>query len=172
MDTLILVDKNDRETGYEEKERCHLIPTRLHRAFSIFILNTKGEMLIHKRCGIKQTWPGFWTNACCSHPGKGESLETATKRRLQEELGFKCDLKYLFPFHYKTNYDKRYGENEIDHVFWGTYDGIVKPNREEIEDWKFMTIEKLLADIKKHPERYTPWFKKALPRVLKHIQKA
>lgn len=167
---LILVDKNDKEIGYEEKEDCHFIPAKLHRAFSLFIFNKSGQILIQKRGNLKKTWPGFWTNACCSHPEKDESLEEATKRRLREELGFTCGLKHLFSFHYKAHYDKKYGENEIDHVFLGTYDGKVKPNKDEIEDWKFITIEKLREDIKNHPETYTPWFKKALPKVIDYIQ--
>ena len=116
-DFLILVDENDNEVGYEEKELCHLLPTKRHRAFSIFIFNSAGKILIHKRSALKKTWPGFWTNACCSHPRKGESLEEATARRLQEELGFQTQLIHLFTFLYHADYDGTYGENEIDHVF-------------------------------------------------------
>jgi isopentenyl-diphosphate delta-isomerase len=167
MDMLILVDSEDNNIGYDEKENCHLNPPKLHRAFSIFIVNSKKEMLIHKRSTLKNTWPGFWTNACCSHPRKGEELVDATKRRLMEELGFSCPLKYLFKFQYQSDYDKTYGENEVDNVFTGFYDGALNPDKEEIEEWKFIEIDTLLEDVENHPEKYTPWFMKALPEVIK-----
>ncbi|OPY74628.1 MAG: Isopentenyl-diphosphate Delta-isomerase [Syntrophorhabdus sp. PtaU1.Bin058] len=170
MDELIIVDKDDKEIGYGEKDECHFVPAKLHRAFSIFIFNSKGEMLVHKRSGAKKTWPGYWTNACCSHPRRGESLEDATARRLLEELGFTCPLKHLFSFHYKADYDSVYGEHEIDHVFIGTYDGDVMPDKNEVETHRFITIDALLDDIKKSPQTYTPWFKRALPAVLEHIE--
>jgi isopentenyl-diphosphate Delta-isomerase len=172
MDTLILVDSEDNVVGYEEKEECHLIPTKLHRAFSIFIINPKGEMLIHKRSSLKKTWPGFWTNACCSHPRKAESLEEATEKRLRFEMGFSCPLEYLFRFEYKTDYNGIYGENEVDHVFYGLYDGRPYPNSDEVEDWKFMGLSGLSEDVEKHGRIYTPWFKIALPRVIDYIQQA
>jgi isopentenyl-diphosphate Delta-isomerase len=171
MDILILVDREDRERGFEEKETCHLIPTKLHRAFSIFVFNEKGEMLIHKRAGSKKTWPGFWTNACCSHPRKGETLVTATKRRLKEELGFSCPVRRLFSFQYSAEYDTTYGENEIDHVFFGTYNGVVRPDPGEIEEWKFVSVEDLATDVGTRGERYTPWFRTALPRVMEHVSR-
>ena len=167
-DLLILVDEDGNVVGYEEKEHCHLAPTVLHRAFSIFIFNSRGEMLIHRRSSTKETWPGFWTNACCSHPRKDESLETATTRRLREELGFETSVTPLFTFRYEANYDGKYGENEIDHVFLGIYDGKINPNRDEIDDCKFIAIEALKADVEANPEKFTPWFRKALPGVLTH----
>jgi isopentenyl-diphosphate delta-isomerase len=169
MDQLIVIDENDNEIGCGEKDECHLIPAKLHRAFSVFIFNSKGEMLIHKRSSLKKTWPGYRTNACCSHPRKGESLEDATVRRLQEELGFTCPLERLFSFYYKADYDSTYGEHEIDHVFIGTYDGDITPDRNEVEMHTFITIDALLDDIKRSPQTYTPWFKQALPAVLSHI---
>jgi isopentenyl-diphosphate Delta-isomerase len=171
MDALILVDEEDRETGFEEKKKCHLVPTKLHRAFSVFILNEKGEMLVHRRAQGKKTWPAFWTNACCSHPRKGESLEMATQRRLREELGFSCPLTHLFTFRYQADFDSIYGENEIDHVFAGTYGGPVKPDPEEIGEWMFMPVEELWRDVEARPKRYTPWFRIALPKVIKHLKK-
>jgi isopentenyl-diphosphate delta-isomerase len=170
MDTLILVDAEDNITGYDEKEDCHIIPAKLHRAFSIFIINSKDEMLIHKRSSLKYTWPGFWTNACCSHPRKGENLEDAAQRRLLEEMGFTCLLKYLFKFRYQSNYDNKYGENEVDNVFIGFYDGPLKPDKNEIEEWKFISIDALLEDVEIHPANYTPWFMKALPEVINNIR--
>ena len=172
MDTLVLVDAKDNVIGYDEKASCHLTPTKLHRAFSIFIVNSKGEMLVHKRSSLKTTWPGFWTNACCSHPRRGESLEEATEKRLLFEMGFVCPLEYLFRFEYKSDYDETYGENEVDHVFFGLYDGVPKPNKGEVEDWKFVRLAELLEDVETRGARYTPWFKIALPRVAEHIQQA
>ncbi len=169
MDRLIIVDKDDKEIGWGEKDECHLIPAKLHRAFSIFIFNSKGEMLIHKRSGSKKTWPGYWTNACCSHPRKGEGLEEATTRRLREELGFACLLESLFSFYYKADYDSTYGEHEIDHVFAGTYDGDVTPDRGEVEELAFVPVNTLREDVQRSPQKYTPWFKRALPTVLEHI---
>jgi isopentenyl-diphosphate delta-isomerase len=123
-------------------------------------------MLIQKRASTKKTWPGFWSNACCSHPRRGESLSVATPRRLQEELGFTCPLQHIFTFRYEADYDHEFGESEVDHVFFGQYDGPIKPNKDEIAEWKFMSVEELVRDIDDHPEGYTPWFKKALPGVI------
>jgi len=168
-DTLILVDEDENTIGYEEKEQCHLVPTKLHRAFSIFIFNSEGQMFIHKRASLKKTWPGYWTNACCSHPRKGETFETATVRRLREELGFETTVTHLFFFRYEAKFDEEYGENEIDHVFLGIYDGKISPDRNEIEEWKFIGIEDLLHDIAVS-ETYTPWFREALPGVLARLR--
>jgi len=168
---IILVDRNDKIIGYDEKYPPHKNPAKLHRAFSIFLFNDKGQMLIHKRSKYKKTWPGYWTNACCSHPAKGESYAKALQRRLKEELGIRCKLKFLFKFIYKAKYNKTWGEHEIDYVFVGRYNKKIKPNKKEIADWKYMDVDSLLKDVKKNPERYTPWFKKALPRVIKYIKK-
>lgn len=168
-DMLILVDDDDREIAFKDKQSCHLIPATLHRAFSIFIVNSKGEMLIHKRQRTKMTWPGYWTNACCSHPRKGEDLEEATKRRLAEELGIACNIRPLFRFHYTADYDATYGEHEVDHVFLGIYDGDVRPNHDEIEEHRFMPITRLMEDLKVRSHEYTPWFIMALPGVLEHL---
>lgn len=168
---MILVDKNDKEIGFEEKDKCHINPAKLHRAFSIFIFNKKGEMLLHKRSSKKKTWPGFWANACCSHPRKGEILGDATKRRLKEELGFTCKLTEIFKFQYDAKYDEKYGENEVDHVFIGFYNGEVKPNKNEVDDWKFIAVSDLLRDVKSHPDKYTPWMKIALPKVIDYLKK-
>ncbi len=163
---LILVDKDDNEIGSEEKDKAHRGSLPLHRAFSVFIFNIKGELLIHKRSGKKKTWPGFWTNTCCSHPRVGEATEEAAKRRLEEEMGFSCPLKFLFKFTYKARYDDVYGEHEVDNVFSGRYDGPVKPDRNEVDEWKFVGVGGLRSDMKKNPEKYTPWFRLCLERVL------
>ena len=166
MEMLILVDEKDGEIGFAPKEETHVWPAKLHRAFSIFIFNSKGEMLIHKRASMKKTWPGFWTNACCSHPRKGEATAEAAARRLKEELGFSCELKEMFAFPYKAQYDEHYGENEFDHVFIGHYDGPVKPDKGEVEEWKFVAIRDLITHVAVHPEIYTPWFRACFERVL------
>lgn len=168
METVILVDKNDKEVGYCEKEKCHIIPAKLHRAFSVFIFNSKGQVLIHKRSSMKKTWPGYWTNACCSHPRKGELVNAAAKRRLNEELGFSCSLKEVFSFVYKADFDKKYGENEFDHVFVGKYNGTIMPDKNEVDEWKFVDAEWLKKDVRKCPEKYTPWLKMSLEHALLH----
>ncbi|MBI2173270.1 MAG: isopentenyl-diphosphate Delta-isomerase [Candidatus Aenigmarchaeota archaeon] len=166
-DTLILVDSSDREVGYEQKEKCHKNPAPLHRAFSIFIFNRKGELLIQRRNSKKVTWGGVWSNTCCSHPRKGESLQNAAKRRLKEELGFTTDLRHLFHFTYDAAWNKEWGEHELDHVFVGEYDGEVSPSKEEVENCKWVDAEELKKDMKKNAGSYTPWFKICFERVLK-----
>ncbi len=165
MEQIILVDSGDREIGYEEKEKCHSHP-KLHRAFSVFLFNDAGEMLVTQRSSAKKTWPLFWSNACCSHPRKGESCEAAAKRRVKEELGIDCAPEFLFKFEYSAQYDDTWGEHELDWVFSGKHDGPVNPDETEINDWKFVDVQELREDVRKNPDRYTPWFKLALERVL------
>ncbi len=165
METLILVDSSDKEIGYEEKEKCHS-PPKLHRAFSVFILNSSNEMLITQRSSAKKTWPLFWSNACCSHPGKGESCEAAAKRRVKEELGIECEPRFLFKFEYSAKYDNKWGEHELDWVFIGKHNGPIKPDKNEISGWKFVGVQELKEDVKKSPGKYTPWFTMALEKVL------
>ena len=171
MEQVILVDGQDNELGYEEKYACHKIPSRLHRAISVFIFNNKNELLVQKRSSEKKTWPSFWSNTVCSHPRPDEPPELAAKRRLEEELGFSCDIEHIFHFIYKADYDKTWGENEFDHVFIGQYDGPVKPNPDEIDEIKFVAIDQLKKDVENHPEKYTPWFKMCMNRVLSHVAK-
>jgi isopentenyl-diphosphate delta-isomerase len=170
MEQLILVDKNDRELGFIEKEEAHKGDLPLHRAFSIFIFNSRGEMLIQKRSTEKKTFSGIWANACCSHPRKGEHLEDAIKRRLKEELGFVTQLRELFSFVYKARMGE-WGEHELDHVFLGRYDGPVKPNKDEIEEWKFVSIDELKKDVRQNPDKYGAWFKLAYERVIEEVEK-
>ena len=165
---VILVDKNDKEIGTEEKIKTHK-EGKLHRAFSIFIFNSKGEMLLQKRAKSKYHSGGLWSNACCSHPRPGENLEQATHRRLKEEMGLVCDLQKAFHFVYKTNLDNNLTEYEFDHVFIGEYDGEVKINQNEAEDFKWVSIDALKEDVEKTPENYTVWFKTALSEVLKFL---
>jgi isopentenyl-diphosphate Delta-isomerase len=170
IDRVVLVDENDRGVGYEEKEGCHRLPAKLHRAFSIFIVDYEGLMLIHRRALTKKTWPGFWSNACCSHPRIHEEIGEAAQRRLQEEMGFSCPLEEIFTFRYKADYDGEFGENEVDHVFVGEFSGMIRPNKEEVEDWRYISLAELEQDATTNPDKYTPWFKIALPDVLKHLR--
>jgi isopentenyl-diphosphate delta-isomerase len=169
MDEVILVDHSDNAIGSEEKDLCHHIPVKLHRAFSIFIVNKDRQMLIQKRASTKKTWPGFWSNACCSHPRKDENLPRAARRRLQEEMGFTCPLSHIFTFSYTADFNEEFGENEIDHVFIGEFDGKVKPNKDEIDEWQLISLDRLTRDIADNAQKYTPWFRQALPGVMKYI---
>ncbi len=165
MEQVILVDELDREAGVAEKMAAHL-QGKLHRAFSIFVFNSKGELMLQKRDSRKYHCGGLWSNTCCSHPRPGEKTEDAVHRRLKEEMGFDCELKEEFSFVYAAKLDKGITENEFDHVFVGKYDGKPTPNPEEAEDWKWVYPEQLQKDIKKNPEAYTPWFKIAIGKLL------
>jgi isopentenyl-diphosphate delta-isomerase len=165
---VILVDEADKEIGTEEKMKTHK-EGKLHRAFSIFIFNPKGEMLLQKRAKSKYHSGGLWSNACCSHPRPGEDIEQAAHRRLMEEMGFDCDLQESFDFVYKANLDHNLTEYEFDHVFIGKYEGKIKLNPEEAEDFKWVNIDALKENVEKHPEKYTVWFKCALTEVLNFL---
>jgi len=167
---VILVDTNDRPLGTEEKLRAHQLGL-LHRAFSIFVFNTKGELLLQQRAYSKYHTGGLWTNTCCSHPRPGEELEDAVHRRLQEEMGFDCPLTKAFSFVYRATFEAdKLIEHEFDHVFIGVSDTLPVPNPAEVGDFAYHPIDTIATDITKHPERYTFWFKQALDRVAKHIQ--
>lgn len=162
---VILVDENDNEIGTEEKLKAHK-EGKLHRAFSIFVFNSKGEMMIHRRAKAKYHSGGLWTNTCCSHPRPGEELSGAVHRRLKEEMGFDCGLKEVFNFTYKVNFGKLF-EHEVDHVFVGEFNGKPTPDPEEVDDWKWVGVEELKKDMKANPDKYTYWFKIALEELEK-----
>lgn len=164
---IVLVDKEDRVIGFREKFATHKIPVALHRAISIVILSTdKKKMLIAKRAFTKPTWGGYWSNAVCSHPYPKESYQKAAERRIFEELGFKTPLTEIFNFTYEAKMDNKiWGENEIDHVFEGFYDGPVKPNPDEVAGYEWIEVETLKKELMKNPDKYTPWFKIILKRV-------
>jgi isopentenyl-diphosphate Delta-isomerase len=157
QEKLILVDSEDRQIGSAAKVTCHRHPLRLHRAFSVFLFDRDGRMLITKRSAKKDTWPGFWSNACCSHPHDGESTEEATRRRLREELGISAVLRFLFTFEYRADYDATWGEHGLDHVFVGQYDRPLRPYRDEVEDTEFVDVKDLKRAVRGRPDRYTPW---------------
>lgn len=161
---ILLVDEADREIGYEEKLKVHE-KALLHRAFSIFIFNSKEEMLLQKRDKGKYHSPGLWTNTCCSHQRKGEALKEAIHRRLQEEMGFDAELKERFTFIYRAEFDNGLTEYELDHVFTGMYEGPIKPNSSEVEDYRWISFEDLITELKEKPETYTYWFKTSIDKL-------
>ena len=165
---LILVDELDREIGCRPKGECHEGNGMLHRAFSIFIFNERRELLLQKRSEKKLLWPDYWSNACCSHPWVGESMEHAVSRRLKQELGFECPLRFLYKFKYRAQYGAVGAEHEYCWVYYGQYDGAVSPNRNEIADWRFVDIDALEAELKESPEHYTPWLKMEWSEISSH----
>jgi len=143
----------------------------LHRAFSVFIFNSRGEMMLQKRASEKYHSGGLWTNAVCSHPKAGEDVRLASKRRMMEEMGFECDISNAFTFIYKSYVGDGLTEHEFDHVFIGYSDTEPNPNTEEVEDWKYVDMNWLLTDVKEHPENYTVWFVIALAELREHLDK-
>ena len=168
MENVILVDKKDKKTGIEEKIKAHR-EGKLHRSFSIFIFNKKGELLIQKRARSKYHSGGLWSNTCCSHPRSNENVAKAAKRRLKEEMGIDCKLKKVFKLIYKAKVGDLI-EYEFDHVFIGKFDGKPKPNKKEVEEWKWISLEELKKDIKENPQKYTEWFKIILPKLIKKLK--
>lgn len=163
---IILVDENDEPLGPESKLRAHEGRGRLHRAFSIFIFDREGRMLLQRRAAGKYHFAGLWTNACCGHPRWGEGLEEAAHRRLKEEFGFDTGLEEAFSFVYRAS-DEESGltEHEFDHVFYGRFDGEPDPNPEEIGAWRWEEPQAVLEDLEKNPASYTPWFRIVAGRV-------
>lgn len=157
-DELILVDEKDNEIGFLPKLEVHR-KGLLHRAFSVLIFNSQREMLIHQRAADKYHSANLWTNACCSHPRKGEKTEDAAHRRLNEEMGFDCELKFAYTFIYKTVLENKLFEHELDHVYIGEYNGVPSPNPEEASGYKWVRLSELRNDILAHPEKYTYWFR-------------
>lgn len=167
---VILVDEQDNELGVMEKLEAHRIPT-LHRAISVFIVNTKGEWLLQQRALGKYHSNGLWTNTCCSHPRPGESNLEAARRRLQEEMGMEAELSELFHFMYREVLDNDLTEYELDHVFVGISDQVPKINADEVHNYKYVAYEDLKEDIKNNPWNYTVWFLKIVNRVNEYLNK-
>lgn len=159
---IVLVDERDNQIGEGEKMDVHR-KGLLHRAFSVFVFNSKKEMLLQRRALSKYHSGGLWTNTCCSHPRVGESNLDGAKRRLKEEMGFECDLTEVDSFVYKTEFEGLF-EHEFDHIFFGKYEGNIEANREEVEEWKWISPNDLSEDVKNNPDKYTSWFKIALKR--------
>ncbi|PWG05125.1 isopentenyl-diphosphate Delta-isomerase [Polaribacter aquimarinus] len=155
---VVLVDEKDNAIGLMPKMEAHEKAV-LHRAFSVFIFNSKGELMLQQRAAHKYHSPLLWTNTCCSHQRDGECNIEAGKRRLQEEMGFVTEIKEVFSFIYKAPFDNGLTEHELDHVMVGYYDEKPEINKDEVQDYKWMTLADVKSDIKKNPQRYTEWFK-------------
>jgi isopentenyl-diphosphate Delta-isomerase len=161
---VVLVNENDEPVGTMEKLEAHQLGL-LHRAFSVFVFNERGEMLLQQRAAGKYHSPGLWTNTCCSHPAPGERVEAAAHRRLVEEMGFDCPLQAAFNFTYRAEFDNGLIEHEFDHVFVGRWEGEITPNPEEVGSYRYITLTDIRKWIAERPHDFTPWFKIALPEV-------
>lgn len=168
---VILVNENDEQIGLMPKLEAHEKAV-LHRAFSVFVLNKKGELMLQQRAAHKYHSPLLWTNTCCSHQREGETNIEAGKRRLFEEMGFECELKEVFSFIYKAPFDNGLTEHELDHVMVGEFEEDPKINKEEVNEFKWMTMEAVKVDMKAQPEKYTEWFKIIFDKFYNHLQEA
>lgn len=157
-ENVILVNEQDQPIGLMPKLEAHQKAV-LHRAFSVFILNDQNEIMLQQRAHHKYHSPLLWTNTCCSHQREGESNIQAGTRRLQEEMGFTATLTELFHFIYKAPFDNGLTEHELDHVMIGRYNGRPNINPDEVEDWKWMSVEEVQKSMQSHPEQYTVWFR-------------
>ena len=169
-ENVVLVDRNDNPMGLMPKLEAHEKGV-LHRAFSVFILNRKGQLMLQRRALDKYHSPGLWTNTCCSHPRESESIIEAGLRRLKEEMGFTTPLEPMFSFIYKSKFDNGLREHEFDHVLLGYYDKPPFINAIEVSDWKWMSLDKIILEIKNKPEDFTVWFKIIFERFFNHIYK-
>lgn len=165
MEQVILVDEYDVLTGTMEKMAAHEKAV-LHRAFSVFIFNARGDLLLQQRAKEKYHSGGLWTNSCCSHPRPGEETQAAATRRLREELGFETPLEKIFDFVYKADFDNGLTEHEFDHVFVGYYDGEVKPDAKEVGDYVYLSMQQIEDALQTEPAKYTAWFHIAFPKVM------
>jgi len=161
---VILVNEKDEMTGTAGKMEAHQRGL-LHRAFSVFVFNSKGEMLLQQRAVNKYHSGGLWTNACCSHPHPGEEIQEAAKRRLKEEMGFEIPVTKTFDFVYNASFENGLTEYEFDHVFAGEYEGPVSFNKEEVMDVCYKTMEDIRDDLKTNSKKYTAWFYVAFPKI-------
>ncbi len=165
---LILVNNDDQPIGSMEKMTVHKLG-KLHRAFSIFIFNTKGELLLQQRATDKYHSAGLWSNTCCSHPKFGEEMNEALARRLQEEMGLQCELEFLFKFIYRADFPDGITEHEMDYVFIGFSDDLPEINPEEVNSWRYQNIYSILQNMNQHPEDFTVWFKICFDKFIDHF---
>ncbi len=165
---VILVDEMDQQIGTMEKIEVHQ-KALLHRAFSVFIFNEKGEMLLQKRAEHKYHSAGLWTNTCCSHPQPGDETQLAAVKRLKEEMGFTTRLEKVFDFIYKAPFDNGLTEFEFDHVFIGTYAGEIIPDPDEVAEYCFKSVEEIKSSLQSNADKYTTWFKIAFPKMEAYI---
>ena len=166
---VVLVDQNDQKLGLMEKQQAH-VAGLLHRAFSVFIFNSKGELMIQQRAASKYHSPTLWTNTCCSHPRDNETYEQAAHRRLEEEMGFDCELEYKFNFIYKAHLENDLIEHELDHVFIGTFDDEPKLNPDEVMAYRWVELDDLKKDMEKNPQNYAAWFKIIFEHYVSYIE--
>lgn len=164
MPEIILVDESDNEVGLCEKMEAHRLG-KLHRAFSVFIFNSKNELLLQKRSQGKYHCGGLWSNTCCSHPVQGEDLQSSAESRLEDEMGLSCGLSKIFHIIYQAHFSNGLVEYEYDHVFAGQTDGTPSINKAEVDDWKYMGIDELRKDIIDNENRYTPWLRFILDKM-------
>lgn len=165
MGQVILVNEQDEQQGVMEKMEAHH-KALLHRAFSVFIFNEKGEMLLQQRAINKYHSGGLWTNTCCSHPNPNEETINAAQRRLQEEMGFTTTLSKAFDFIYKSEFENGLTEYEFDHVYVGYYDGEIIPDKKEVSDFCYRSFKEIESSLKSHPNKYTAWFHIAYPKIV------
>src|SRR3972149_7794706 len=168
VEKVILVNENDRKIGEEEKLLAHTMG-KLHRAFSVFIFNSKKELLLQKRAITKYHSGGLWTNTCCGHPRPKEKTKNAAERRLKEETGIKCSLKKIFSFKYKTKFKNSLIENEFDHVYIGFSNKKPKQNHNEFSDLRWLSLKQIKKEIELKPNLYTFWFRKIFTGLNKEL---
>jgi isopentenyl-diphosphate Delta-isomerase len=164
-DQVILVDHDDVPLGFDEKLRVHRNGT-LHRAFSVFIVNSAGEMLLQQRALDKYHSGGLWSNSCCSHPRPGESTLAAAHRRLREEMGIACALRPVYSFVYRAELDGGLIEHEYDHVLVGQYDGDPQPDPVEVAGWRWATPADIAQRLESNPDRFSAWFRLLFPELM------
>lgn len=166
-ESLILVDDQDREVGFASKQYCHEGDGVLHRAFSAFLFNGKGELLLQQRSELKPLWPLYWSNTCCSHPREGETIEAAVQRRIREELGLQCDTQFLYKFSYHARYEDVGSEREYCSVYAGYHQDVPSIHPEEIAAIRHVSPDALTAEMEQNPDTFTPWFKMEWARIRK-----
>lgn len=165
---VVLVNENDEKIGLMPKQEAHE-KGLLHRAFSVFVFNSKNQLMLQQRAWHKYHSPGLWTNTCCSHQRDGETSVDAGKRRLMEEMGFSTDLRETTTFIYKAPFDNGLTEHELDHILIGNYEGSPNLNPDEVAAWKWMSLEDVKADIRNNPQEYTVWFRIIFDKFYQHL---
>ncbi len=169
-ENVILVDDQDNPIGLMPKMEAHVLG-RLHRAFSVFVFNSKGELLLQQRAYDKYHSGGQWTNTCCSHPRSGEETIDAAKRRLMEEMGMQCAISHIFSFQYKAEVSEGIIENEFDHVFFGVSDNLPEINPSEVSAYKYVDMNTLGDELKRNPDTYSAWLNICFVRVMEYYVK-